>query len=76
MSVLLTKAQAAEALTMSVRSLDKHIRRGEIVPIKDGRWVRISDAEVRRFVLNLQRRAVHLDPVSVVEFLTGKEAGA
>ena len=57
MSVLLTKEQAADRLTMGVRSLDKHIRRGEIVPIKDGRWVRIPASEVDRFVVNMQRRA-------------------
>lgn len=73
---LYTTAETCELLAMSKWTLQGFVDRGQIIPIRDGRWVRYSQLEIDRFVVNMQRRAVHLEPLSMVEFLAGQEVAA
>lgn len=47
---LLNRIAAAEALGISMRTLDEHIRAGRISAVRIGRLVRIPLAEVERVV--------------------------
>ena len=54
MQILLTKPEAAAALSISVRQLELYMRNGEIAVRRLGRrCVRIEQAELDRFVARL-----------------------
>jgi len=50
-TTLLTKNEAAERLRISVRSLDRLRSQGEIRTVQVRGAVRITDAEVERFIV-------------------------
>jgi excisionase family DNA binding protein len=55
MKMLVTKAEAADALSISMRQLELYVRSGEIAARRLGRrCVRIEQAELNRFVERLQ----------------------
>ena len=57
MKMLVTKAEAANALSISMRQLELYMRSGEIPARRLGRrCVRIEQAELDRFVERLQAR--------------------
>jgi excisionase family DNA binding protein len=57
MQLLVTKAEAAAALSISVRQLEVYMRRGEIPVQRLGRrCVRIEQAALDRFVDRLAKR--------------------
>jgi excisionase family DNA binding protein len=57
MALLRTKAEAAAALNVSIRTFEGYMRRGEIAVVRLGRrTVRVEQAELERFV---QRLAHH-----------------
>lgn len=53
---LLTAAQAAEALAISLRSLWARTRRDDIPCVRIGRSVRYDPIDVRRFIAQTKRR--------------------
>lgn len=69
---LYTTSEVCELLAMSRPTLEGFVNRGQIIPVRDGRWVRYSEFELDRFVMNLQRRAIHLEPLSMPEFLDAR----
>lgn len=69
---LYTTKETCALLSMSKPTLQGFVNRGQIIPIREHGWVRYSGLEIDRFVLNMQRRAVHLEPLSMVEFLAGQ----
>jgi DNA-binding transcriptional ArsR family regulator len=44
--ILLTKAEAAKAISSSVRHVDNLEKRGLITPVREGRWVRYPLSEL------------------------------
>lgn len=51
--LLLTKSEAAEALRISARKLDRLIASRQLRAVKLGRHVRITPAELLRFINSL-----------------------
>ena len=57
--MLVTKAEAAAALSISMRQLEVYMQRGEIAARRLGRrCVRIEQAELERFVGELKKREI------------------
>jgi excisionase family DNA binding protein len=50
---LRTRAEAARYLNTSPRRLDELIRAGAIVAVRDGRNVKITQAELERYIADL-----------------------
>ena len=69
---LYTTKETCEILSLRRPQLQAFVNKQWIVPIREGRWVRYSQMEIDRFVVNMQRRAAHLEPLSMVEFLAGQ----
>lgn len=57
---LYTTKETCVLLAVSRPQLQTFVNRGWIVPVREGRWVRFSRAEISRFVVNMQRRAQRL----------------
>lgn len=51
--LLYTRKQAAAALAMSERRLDRLVACGDVVAVRDGRMVKFTAAELQRFVAAL-----------------------
>jgi excisionase family DNA binding protein len=55
---LLTKAQAAERLALSLRTVEKLIHDGELRTVRFGRSVRVTETALARLVTSRERRRV------------------
>ena len=73
---LYTTKETCELLSISRDRLQTFVNNGLIVQIREGNWVRYSEQEIDRFILNLHRRAMHLEPLTMAEYLTREGASA
>jgi excisionase family DNA binding protein len=51
--LLYTKKEAAAALAMSERRLDRLVSRGDICAVRDGRAVKFTGTELERYISDL-----------------------
>lgn len=55
---LLTRRELAQLVRLSVRTIDEHVARGNLRPVRIGRAVRFTPGEVRRWLAGYQSQEV------------------